>query len=205
MRYDFQKLLEGAKAFLEEKDKVREEGLSLCREITRNSAFSIRALHQGNLEEAEKLWKEAKSLHDKLLLLLLDHPDLRYSGFVQDAEKELMEARTVLAIKKGEEIPSLDSLNITYPSYLNGLGEAMGEVRRMLLDNIRMGKVRECEELLHLMEEVYYALSSLLYPDAITGNLRRQVDMIRGVLERSRGDLTLATMMFPPGNEDPKP
>lgn len=200
MRYDFQKLLEGAKAFLEEKDKVREEGLSLCREITRNSAFSIRALHQGNLEEAEKLWKEAKSLHDKLLLLLLDHPDLRYSGFVQDAEKELMEARTVLAIKKGEEIPSLDSLNITYPSYLNGLGEAMGEVRRMLLDNIRMGKVRECEELLRIMEEVYYALSSLLYPDAITGNLRRQVDMIRGVLERSRGDLTLATMMFPPEN-----
>ncbi len=197
MREEFQQLLREARVFFDEKDKVREEALVLCREITRNSAFSIRALHKGEREEAERLLKEARSRHRDLLALLEGHPDLRFAGFVQDAEKELVEANIVLSIKKGEAFPRFEELGVLYTTYLNGMGEAMGEVRRMLLDCIRQGELRNCEGLLNLMEEVYYFLSSLLYPDAITGNLRRTVDMIRGVLERSRGDLTLAMMMLP--------
>jgi translin len=197
MKYDFQQLLAEAKEILEEKDKAREEALKLSREITRNSAFSIRALHQEELGEAERLLSEARERHKELLSLLEGHPDLRHSGFVHDAEKELVEASVMLSIKKKEPILKQKELGVLYTAYLNGIGEAMGEVRRMLLDCIRRGELKECEELLGLMEEVYYFLSSLIYPDAITGNLRRTVDMIRGVLERSRGDLTLATLTLP--------
>lgn len=197
MREEFERLLQEAKVFLDEKDRVREEALALCREITRNSAFSIRALHKGEVEEAENMLHEAKSKHKNLMTLLGGHPDLRHSGFVFDAEKELVEASVILSVKRGEKLPPFQDLNVLYTAYLNGVGEAMGEVRRMLLDCIRQGELRNCEELLNLMEEVYYFLSSLLYPDAVTGNLRKTVDMIRGVLERSRGDLTLAMTMFP--------
>lgn len=197
MREEFELLLQEAKVFFDEKDRVREKAITLCREITRNSAFSIRALHKGELTEAEHLLGEAKSKHNDLISLLNGHPDLRYSGLVFDAEKELVEASVILSVKKGEKLPSCQDLNVLYTAYLNGIGEAMGEVRRMLLDCIRQGEPKNCEKLLNLMEEVYYFLSSLLYPDAITGNLRRTVDMVRGVLERSRGDLTLAMTMFP--------
>jgi len=197
MKYDFQQLLAEAKEILEEKDKAREEALKLSREITRSSAFSIRALHQEELGEAERLLSEARERHKELLSLLEGHPDLRHSGFVHDAEKELVEASVMLSIKKKEPILKQKELGVLYTAYLNGIGEAMGEVRRILLDCIRRGELKECEELLGLMEEVYYFLSSLIYPDAITGNLRRTVDMIRGVLERSRGDLTLATLTLP--------
>lgn len=197
MREEFQRLLQEAKAFFDEKDKVREQVLRSCREITRNSAFSIRAFHKGAIGEGEQLLDEARSQHRGLVALLQAHPDLRYTGFVHDAEKELVEASIVLSIKKGEAFPNFEELGVLYTAYLNGMGEAMGEVRRMLLDCIRRGELRNCEELLILMEEVYYFLSSLLYPDAITGNLRRTVDMMRGVLERSRGDLTLAMTMLP--------
>jgi translin len=197
MKYDFQHLLAEAKEILDEKDKAREEALKLSREITRSSAFSIRALHRDEISEAEKFLEEARERHGELISVLEAHPDIRYSGFVHDAEKELVEASVILAIKKSETLPEHKELEVLYTAYLNGIGEAMGEVRRMLLDCIRKGELDECEELLSLMEEVYYFLSSLLYPDAITGNLRRTVDMIRGVLERSRGDLTLAMVTLP--------
>lgn len=197
MKEEFSRLLQEAKAFFDNKDQVREQALVLCREITRDSAFSIRALHKGEIEEAERLLSEAEKKHKSLLLLLEGHPDLRHTGFVYDAEKEFVEAHIILSVKKKEAFPSFEHLGVLYTAYLNGIGEAMGEVRRMLLDCIRQGELAICEELLNLMEEVYYFLSSLLYPDAITGNLRRTVDMIRGVLERSRGDLTLAMMMLP--------
>jgi translin len=197
MKYDFQHLIAEAKEILDKKDKAREEALKLSREITRNSAFSTRALHQEEPSEAEKLLGEARERHKELLSVLEGHPDLRYSGFVHDAEKELVEASVILSIKKKKPIKKQKELGVLYTAYLNGIGEAMGEVRRMLLDCIRKGELDECEELLSLMEEVYYFLSSLLYPDAITGNLRRTVDMVRGVLERSRGDLTLAMVTLP--------
>ncbi|MBC7329525.1 hypothetical protein H5T88_04120 [bacterium] len=197
MKYDFRNLLAEAKEILDEKDKAREEALKLSREITRNSAFSIRALHQGELSEAEKLLNDALERHRELVSLLERHPDLRYSGFVHDAEKELVEASVIFSIKQKKPIQKQKELGVLYTAYLNGIGEAMGEVRRMLLDCIRRGELEECEWLLSLMEEVYYFLSSLIYPDAITGNLRRTVDMVRGVLERSRGDLTLAMVTLP--------
>jgi len=71
------------------------------------------------------------------------------------------------------------------------LGEAVGELRRYLLDSMRKGDLSRGEELLSAMDDIYNILVTMDFPDAITGGLRRTTDMVRGVLERPRSDLTL--------------
>jgi len=82
-------------------------------------------------------------------------------------------------------------LNIDSAAYLNGLGEAVGELRRYLLDSMRRGDLSRGEELLEAMDDIYSILVTMDFPDAITGGLRHTTDMVRGVLERTRSDLTL--------------
>jgi translin len=77
-------------------------------------------------------------------------------------------------------------------AYLNGLGEAVGELRRYLLDSLRDGDVARCERYLRAMDDIYDVLVTVDYPDAMTGGLRRTTDVTRGILERTRGDLTMA-------------
>jgi len=81
---------------------------------------------------------------------------------------------------------------VTNPAYLNGLCEAASELRRRSLDEMRRGDLSEAERLLEVMDEVYNVLNTFDFPNAITGGLRRRVDQLRGVLERTRGDLTSA-------------
>ena len=76
-------------------------------------------------------------------------------------------------------------------AYLHGLGDAVGELRRYLLDSMRKGDLSRGEEFLAAMDDIYNILVTMDYPDALTGGLRRVTDMVRGVLERTRSDLTL--------------
>src|SRR5574342_526833 len=120
------------------------------------------------------------------------YPDLYFTGYVQDALKELAEAHIVHALITGQKIPDPDTLGVDYAAYLNGLGEAAGELRRYALDIIRHGTSERCEHVLDAMEDIYSLLVTMDFPDALTGGLRRTTDMVRGVLERTRGDLTIA-------------
>ena len=121
-----------------------------------------------------------------------DHPDVAYAGFLQDAQKEFAEARITEAIVDGRELPSPDELGVQMAPYLNGMAEAIGETRRHILDLLRKGEVERSEALLTWMEDLYYLLVSMDYPDAITGNLRRSTDVARGIMEKTRGDLSLS-------------
>jgi translin len=136
--------------------------------------------------------EEGKKLAEELREKLAEHPDLYYSGYTQDALKELVEAMATFALVADEELPSPQELGVEYPAYLRGLGEAAAEMRRHVLDLIRQGKTARAEEILTAMEEIYLVLHSFDYPEAITYGLRRVTDMVRGVLERTRGDVTLA-------------
>jgi translin len=120
------------------------------------------------------------------------HPDLYHAGYTQDALKELSEAHITFALVTDRPVPAPHELNVAAAAYLNGLAEAMGEVRRYVLDRLRRGDVVVGERLLAAMDEVYTLLITVDFPDAITGGLRRNTDMVRGVLERTRGDLTTA-------------
>ena len=116
-----------------------------------------------------------------------------HAGFVHDSQKEYAEAAITLALASGNPLPHPDELHVHYPAYLNGMAEAAGEMRRHLLDTLRRGDVERCEKVLGYMDDIYSLLITIDYPDAITGGLRRNTDMVRGVLERTRGDLTVAS------------
>lgn len=189
---DLQKIARAALEALEVKNAAREKVLPLARQLVRHSANTIRAVHRGELAEAKEMLVEGRGLAQELKASLAEHPDLYHSGYTQDALKEFAEANITYALIAGEELPSPQELGVEYPAYLKGLGEAVGEMRRHILDLIRHGETERGEEILGSMEDIYGVLVTIDYPKAITYGLRRITDMVRGVLERTRGDLTLA-------------
>jgi len=188
----FDNLAEGMLASFESKDRAREEAYRLSREVIRVCSSSIRSVHRGDLEVAERLMNEAASGLEKIREVLSDYQDVRYAGFVDGAEQEYAEARFVHSITTRHEILAPDEIGVELVNYLVGLGDTTGELRRHILDLIRNGRAKEGEYFLGVIEEIYYLLMLFDYPDAITRGLRRKSDLARSMLEKTRGDLTYA-------------
>jgi translin len=175
------------------KDAAREKALRLSREIIRHSANTIRAVHRREYDEAQRLLNSAVSLLQELNHeITKSQSELLHAGFVHDAQKEFAEASITLSLLNSESLPYPEKLNVSYPAYLNGIGEATGELRRYILDSLRRNDFSRCEELLSIMDEIYAMLVTMDFPDAITYGLRRTTDTVRGILEKTRGDLTIA-------------
>jgi translin len=174
------------------KDAAREKALPLCREVIRHCSNAIRAVHRQEFSQAKELLKSARNLLDKIEQTAAEHNELSYTGLFRDAQKEFAEGSITLALITGKRFPTPDELRVDYAAYLNGLGEAVGELRRYLLDSARRGDLSRGEELLSVMDDIYSTLFAMDFPEAITGGLRHTTDMIRGILERTRSDLTLA-------------
>jgi translin len=181
---------ERARSVLDAKNAAREQALALSREIIRTSANTIRAVHRGEFEEARRLLAHARGAAGRLRLSAGQHIDIYNAGYVHDCQKEFAEAALTLAIVAGEALPDPESLEVEYPAFLNGLGETVGELRRHVLDVIRQGDLARGETMLERMDDIYYALVTFDYPDALTGGLRRTADSVRGIIERTRGDFT---------------
>lgn len=171
---------------------ARERGLALHRDVIRSSANSIRAAHRGETQRAGELIDEAGRLLEEIETVLGPHPEIYYAGFVHDCQKEFAEANLTLALLNDQPLPSAEQLKVHLPAYLNGLAEAVGEVRRHVLDLVRQGQLGRCELLLQRMDDIYTLLVTIDYPDAITAGLRRSTDVARSILEKTRGDLTVA-------------
>ncbi len=174
-------------------DAAREKALPLCREVIRYASVTIRAVHRHEFDEAAKTLTEARRLLDEVEASLKTCLELQSTHFVWDAEKEYAEAAATLAMATGKPLPTPEELSVDYSAYLNGLGEAANELRRYLLDGLRGGDFSRGEELLAAMDDVYNVLVTMDYPDSITGGLRRTTDVLRGVMEKTRSDLTLST------------
>lgn len=175
---------------LEQKNAAREATLPLCRKAIRLSANAIRAIHRGEADEALSLMDQAGSCLEDSAKATEGHPDIRFAGFVHDASKEYAEARITYALIFSEALPVPADLGVEIPAYLNGMGEAIGEMRRHLLDLMRGGHLGRSEELLAAMDDIYYLLIGMDFPDAMTGGLRRTTDVARSIIERTRGDLS---------------
>jgi len=173
------------------KDAAREKALPLCREAIRHCSSAIRAVHRQEFDQATGLLQSARNLLDKAGEAVAKYNELSNSGFIRDAQKEFAEGSITLALVTGKRLPDPGELGTDSAAYLNGLGEAVGELRRYLLDSMRRGELSRGEELLSAMDDIYSILVTMDFPDAITGGLRRTTDMVRGVLERTRSDLTL--------------
>jgi len=180
------------RADFDAKDAAREKALALSRDMIRNSANAIRSVHRGEFADARKLITATARMSAQVGRTLKGHPDIYYAGFVHDAQKEYAEACITLALVHREQIPDPDELKVVYPAYLNGLAEAVGELRRHLLDEMRGAEPSWGEELLTAMDDIYYLLVSFDYPSAISGNLKRATDVTRSIIEKTRGDLTNA-------------
>lgn len=172
--------------------RAREAALVAARTAIRSSANAIRAIHRGEKDEAERLLADARRALDQGESATEAHPDVRHAGFLHDAQKEYAEARLTRAVVAGTELPSAEELRVNPPAYLNGMAETIGELRRSVLDLLRRGEVARAEELLRAMEDMYYVLVSMDYPDALTGNLRRSTDIARSIIEKTRGDLSIS-------------
>jgi translin len=182
------------RARLEGVHRAREEALAACRRTIRACGRSIRAIHRLEPDQYTSLVEEAAASLREAQSALRPHPTVAAAGFLHDAEKEYAEARLTSALVEGSPLPDAADLSVGTPAWLNGLAEAASELRRHLLDRLRQGELDRAEELLRSMEDVYDMLVTIDYPDAITGGLRRTVDALRAVLERSRGDVTTATL-----------
>lgn len=181
-----------AREVFQTKNDARERALARSRELIRTCATSIRAIHRDEFDNSADLLMKARAINDELAADLAPHPDLYYTGYVQDAQKELIEAYCVAALVRDEPLPQPEALGIAPAAFLNGLAEAVGELRRYSLDRLRRGDTSRSEALLRAMDEIYNVLVTLDFPDALTGGLRRTTDATRAILERTRGDLTFA-------------
>jgi translin len=181
-----------ARAELDRKNAAREQVLRWSRDLVRACATSIRAVHRRDFEAAQRLLDDANTLHLQICSTLDGLGDLYWTGYVQDAQKELVEACATYALVCGQALPDPRALGVAPAAFLNGLAESVGELRRYVLDTLRRGETDGCERLLGAMDDVYSLLVTLDYPDALTGGLRRTTDSTRGILEKTRGDLTLA-------------
>jgi translin len=177
---------------LEARTAARERALSQARTLTRHCSNAIRAVHRDERDLAKEFIDQARQLVKTMQSELSQYPDLYYAGYTQDALKEFAEATIVFALVGDEEMPSPEDLALENATYLNGLAEASGELRRRCLDILRHGYSQEAERLLNHMDDIYAVLITMDYPSAITGNLRRQTDIVRSLTERTRGDLTLS-------------
>ncbi len=185
-------IAEDVRTHLDAKHRAREEALALSREVIRLSANAIRAVHRHEFDAAETLLAKAKTNLEQTQAGLWEHRDIFHAGFVHDAQKEFAEAHCTLALIAGRPLPAPGTLGVMAGSYLNGLGETVGELRRHLLDSLRAGDIQHCEDCLTAMGDIYDVLVTMDYPEAVTSGLRRTADAMRGILERTRGDYTMA-------------
>ena len=189
---DFYEIEEKTRKVFDNRTRVRDATLLQARQLTRLSALTIRAIHRGESQEARKLLDEAHEMVRTMQRDLSAYPELYHTGYTQDAIKEFAEASLTCALIENQRLPRPDELGIEYATYVNGLAETIGELRRRCLDILRQGYSEEAERLLTTMDEIYNFLVTLDYPDAITNGLRRQTDLVRGIIERTRADLTLS-------------
>lgn len=174
------------------RNQAREHALAVSREVIRFSANAIRAVHRGQFEEAEDIAERARSRLKGTESIRLQNPEVYFAGFLSDARKEFSEANITLAVLSGGVIPLPQELGVDPAAYLNGMAEVIGEVRRFILDELRRNSFDRCQELMDVMDEIYSILVTVDFPEGVTGGLRHSTDQMRGVLERTRGDLTMA-------------
>jgi len=177
---------------IDNKDRVREHALRFSREIIIDSRKAIQYIHKNQLTEAKTNIKHASVRLQKLYDLTKDHPELYHAGFVENAAQELVEAHCLYNITKKKDLPDPDEIKTTYSSYLLGLCDLVGELRRTTLDAIREGKTKKAEDYLNMMEEIFDLIIRFDYPSGLLP-IKKKQDMVRNLIERTRGELTVAS------------
>ena len=190
--HKLEKISEQIRKNFDARTAARDNALAQARQLTRACSLSIRAVHRDETDTMNLHLQEARNLADTLRNSLAAYPDLFYAGYTQDALKEFVEANVTCALIRNEPLQTPEELIVEPSTYLNGLAEVVGELRRRVMDILRHGYSTEVERLLGYMDEIYSVMVTMDYPDAITNGLRRQTDLARGIIEKTRGDITFS-------------
>ena len=177
---------------IDNKDKVREQALRSSREIIIGCRKAIQLIHQESMKNAVNNIKKASTKLQSLYELTKGYPEIFHAGFVENAAQELVEAQCFYNIMKGRDLPDPDDIKTTYSSYLLGLCDLVGELRRAALDSIRTGKAKEADNYLSMMDEIYDVIIRFDYPSGLIP-IKKKQDMVRNLIERTRGELAVAS------------
>jgi len=191
---NFGKIENKFRKFFEKQENAREKALKFSREIGRISFKAVKKIHEGKLKEAEQDIEKGIEILKKTKEILSEFPEIYYAGFLHSSEKELIEALITLFLIRDKKIPEFKKYDFDIKSFLHGLCESTGEIRRYILDKIRKGEIEGIERYLDIMNEIYYFVLEFQYTDALTRGLRRQVDYMRGIIERTRSEVTSAIL-----------
>ncbi|MHB2017956.1 MAG: haloacid dehalogenase [Candidatus Xenobia bacterium] len=189
-KQDLEAIAQRANDHFSRADKARERALPLHREVIRFSGLSIRAVHRHEFDEARTQIGKAAEVMEQIRQAVGDVTEVYYAGFIQDAQKEFAEANLTLALVTDGPLPLPDTLRVDIAAFMNGMAEAIGELRRYILDGLRNENDAQAERFLEVMDEIYYVLVTMDFPDALTRGLRRSTDVARSLIEKTRGELT---------------
>ena len=183
----------GVQSSLEEIDKNlkdvqdrREKLIKGTRDAVMLCSKSIVAMHHNQLEDAESKIDQAKAMLEEFR---------KYAGhdlyrYIAVAEQELVEAYVLKSVMEDKPMPSMRDLDVTGESYLTGLLDCVGEIKRLVYDMMRSGKGKDVEKLFATMEEIYNAIYPFAVYDNIVSGLRKKLDVARMLIEDIRATVT---------------
>ena len=164
----------------------REAAYTTSRQVVQSASATIKQVHREEWDEAQLALDETRRLYDQMMAAVAASPE------VADAGREYVEAAVVTALIRDEQLPGFEELGVPPVQWLNGLADTVGELRRHVLDLVRRSRVAEAEKFLRAMDEIYQIIMTFDYPNSVTSGLRGRSDSCRGLVERTRGDLTNA-------------
>jgi translin len=171
------------------RDKALDKLMERARRARILSKQAILKTHSGEEVEAGKRLEEASGLISEMDSIIKKHPELGRFDQVSAAKEEFSEASIVVGLTESGEFPDPAALGVPMTSYLMGLGDVPGELRRQALDALRLGDIETAEARLTKMEEIYLSLVTMDEVPLLKG-LRRKLDIARGVIERTRSEVT---------------
>ena len=180
--------------FLEILYQDREEILKLSRDIVRDCSIAIKNIHRKEFDKFQEKINNIKINHQSLVKLVNKNPGVFFK-YLKTPEQEYAESIIFYSIISKNNIPTPFELKIIPLNYILGLADVIGELRRFALDNIRNSQVEDLNEILESMDEMYTYLFTIDYPSSVTQDLRRKVDVARNIIEKTRGDISLAIQM----------
>ena len=165
---------------------VREYLIKNTRDVVILCSHSIIAAHNGDLRLAKLKIKNAELVLKKNQKKAKDD----FKKYLITPEQELVEACSFLAVIENKEIPSLKSMKVSKESYILGLLDCIGELKRLMLDNIRKDRLKEANRIFNVMENLYLILYPFAMFDKIIKEARRKLDVNRSLVEESRAIIT---------------
>jgi len=171
---------------LQSSNAAREFLIKNTRDVVILCSHSIIAAHKGDLRLAREKIKKAGTV----LKVNQKKAKNDFKKYLITPEQEFVEAHSFLAIVENKEIPSLKSLKVSEESYILGLLDCIGELKRFVLDNIRNDQLKKADRIFNVMENLYQALYPFAMYDKIVKETRRKLDVNRVLVEETRAVIT---------------